>query len=187
VTTCSIQGCSSVRLHGHGLCSKHYTRQRRHGSVNVPTVRGNDSERIKVNSTVDSNGCWNWSKSTWLGYGKTVCNGRSMQAHRFAWSVLVGPIPKDMQVNHKCHNRKCVNPEHLYIGTQQDNMRDMEQAGRGVKRIGEAHPKAKLTDLDVVAIRSSIETSASLARSLHVSESLIRSVRQRKIWKHVNA
>lgn len=170
------------------MCSMHYTRIRRHGSLNASMVRGNDEERIRFNTVVDDNGCWNWRRYIHLGYGKTAYKGRMMQAHRFAWTVLRGPIPEGMQLNHTCHNRACVNPAHLYLGTQLENMEDMKRAGRSSmnRRRGERHVCAKLTEDQVRMILGSDETTASLARLHGVSESLVRAVRKRLIWRHVD-
>lgn len=90
----------------------------------------------------DSNGtgCWEWQAS-FLGesgygqffYGSISGKERSGKAHKAAWVLLRGPVPDGLQVLHKCHNRKCCNPNHLYIGTHMDNMKDRDEAGRTSK------------------------------------------------------
>lgn len=92
----------------------------------------------------DSNGtgCWEWTGSIYSsGYGQFYygeINGKEKQgkAHKAAWILLRGPVAEGMQVLHKCHNRRCCNPNHLYLGTHMDNMKDREEAGRTSK--GEA-------------------------------------------------
>lgn len=76
------------------------------------------------------NDCWNWAASTATGYGKLTINHKTVLAHRVAWNLVNGPIPKDMLVLHKCDNSLCCNPNHLSIGTQKDNVRDCSRKNR---------------------------------------------------------
>lgn len=112
-------------------------------------------ERFDASYVVDpSTGCWNWTgavgRST--GYGQIANKGVQLAAHRAAWLLFRGPIPpaktKDYFgtcVCHRCDNRRCVNPDHLFLGTHQDNMRDMIAKGRMAWR---AKPAAANTPKD---------------------------------------
>jgi len=85
-------------------------------------------------SKVDKRGaeeCWNWKASLFHGYGYYSRQSGSNKAHRVSWEFANGPIPLDKQVLHKCDNKKCVNPNHLYLGTPSDNICDAVTRGRG--------------------------------------------------------
>lgn len=101
--------------------------------------------------------CWYWVATTdQSGYGLINAMGET-RAHRLSWRLLKGNIPNGMSVLHKCDVRGCVNPEHLFLGTQLDNMRDCKQKGR-IKppkgRCGQRNPMSRLTEDNVQAIRS---------------------------------
>jgi len=137
--------------------------------------------------------CWLWTghKST-SGYGRLSRNGQLEHAHRVAWELFRGPIPQGMYVLHKCDNRICVNPEHLFIGTPGDNMQDMWNKGRHPKPQGwrgEAHPKAKLSNADIHFIRSFVPRQRgdwkSLAQRLGVDGATVRRARNRVSWIHI--
>lgn len=131
-------------------------------------------------------GCWNWVFSKRPdGYGQVSFRGRPYAAHRVSYEVYRGNIPGGLSVLHKCDNPGCVNPDHLFLGTQTDNMSDMTAKGRRAFLRGSSHGRAKLMEADIVAIRSSSETAQALADSLGVSRRLVNLIRQRKIWKHV--
>jgi hypothetical protein len=91
---------------------------------------------------------------------------RVRKAHRVSYSVFVGTIPAGMHVLHRCDVRACVNPAHLYLGTHQDNMRDMNHRGRHFRPAGAIHPRAKLTWSQVSRIRSRYGRGGVLQRDL---------------------
>src|SRR3990167_9699429 len=92
------------------------------------------------------NGCWNWTGSlNRFGYG--LASGHKIghkSAHRVSWVLYNGEIPVGMQVCHKCDNRKCVNPDHLFLGTATENAKDKYKKGRAKHPFGEGNPKSKL-------------------------------------------
>jgi hypothetical protein len=96
----------------------------------------------------------------WLWLGNRTCNhtrpclwieGKMVYAYRLAYELMTGPILTGLKVLHKCDNPMCVNPAHLFLGTQEDNMHDMRRKGRSAR--GEGHPQRKLTDDQVRYIR----------------------------------
>lgn len=86
--------------------------------------------RFMVNVQPIEIGCWMWTGGIVHGYGCWEVDGRRERAHRWAWELFVGPIPEGMHVLHRCDNPPCVNPNHLFLGTQTDNVQDMDAKGR---------------------------------------------------------
>lgn len=76
--------------------------------------------------------CWNWDGTVSMyDYGHFYVNGVCKRAHRISWEIYYGKIPKDKMVLHKCDNRRCVNPSHLYLGDNSDNMKDRSNRNSG--------------------------------------------------------
>lgn len=128
-----------------------------------------------------------WPIQTWLnkdGYGVLRVKGRKERAHRVMFSLFAPGVFAPV-VRHTCNNPACINPAHLREGTPKDNAMDRVIAGRGGNLKGECNGRAKLTDLDVIAIRSSQLSGAELARQLGVSRVLVCRIRRGQAWPHV--
>jgi hypothetical protein len=132
--------------------------------------------------------CWNWlSSKQSKGYGQ-FRHGNSMRlAHRVTWELTYGRIPLRLCVLHHCDNPLCVNPSHLFLGTQSDNMHDKFVKDRQNK--GETDGFHKLTEKDVGRIREEYVphhvTRPMLANKYHVHRRTIDSVLDGKTWRHV--
>ena len=133
---------------------------------------------------VTESGCWEWLGCKDVGgYGRVTLKKTNRLAHRCMYEHMNGEIPDGAHICHKCDNRSCINPEHLYLGTHQDNMKDRDAKGRGVVPRGEHHHKAKLTWARVREIRSTEEPANALAKKFGVCKSTIERVRRGRFWK----
>lgn len=131
--------------------------------------------------------CWEWVGARNAkgdeGYGTIWIDGAPRFAHRVSYTKHKGPIPDGMLVCHKCDNRRCINPEHLFLGSHADNMADMVSKGRAPRLRGEANGYSKLTAEAVADIRSALGVSQSaLAARYGVSQPTISLVKSGKTW-----
>jgi hypothetical protein len=143
-----------------------------------------------------TSGCWEWNACRFDdGYGRFVVNAKVVLAHRMSYQIHVGVIPDNLLVLHKCDNPPCVNPEHLFVGTHQDNTDDMIAKGRGYRGNEETRPhgescyNSKFKDGDIVSIRLRAAEGAKtkdLAKLYDVQESAIRKIITRTAWKHID-
>lgn len=153
----------------------------------------------KVNKT---EGCWLWTGARSNGYGRFSLHSRLDLAHRVAWLLTHGEIPDGLWVLHRCDNRTCVNPDHLFLGTCQDNVTDMVVKGRnshGESHYSKTHPEklargerlhsAKMTADRVVELRQRFAAGGvskmALAREYGITHPTVRRIIDRTIWRHV--
>lgn len=129
--------------------------------------------------------CWEWQAyRTSDGYGRITIDGAVVGAHRHVMGLKVGDA---MHALHRCDNPPCVNPAHLFLGSQADNVTDAARKGRMPRGIG--HRRAKLTEDDVRAIRlrtDAGETRASIADDYPVTPDVIAKIARRELWTHVD-
>lgn len=131
--------------------------------------------------------CWEWQgpMQGW-GYGALSFQGQKFGAHRVAYELHNGPIPDGMQVCHTCDNPPCCNPSHLFLGSNDDNVRDRTLKGRSAR--GERVHNAKLTRKDVVKIRSLVQAGVSrqeIAKRYGITDGYVGRLARRKAWRHV--
>lgn len=146
--------------------------------------------------------CWLWHLAQRHGYGQfALAPGKPVRAHRYAFEVTYGPIPEGMHVLHRCDTPLCVRPDHLFLGTAQDNMTDKVAKGRQAKgdrhgmRVhpetrarGEHQGNSKLTNEQAREIRRrrlSGESRKAIAMEFGVSPKLVYQIALGEIWTHV--
>lgn len=151
-------------------------------------------------------GCWNWQAALRNGYGvfaRRQPDGRylTFYAHRLSWEYTYGPIPEGLWVLHTCDNRSCVRPDHLWLGTNADNLADMRAKGRGVVPTarsgpdhhwygrnvsGERNPHARLTEADVADIRAAAagEKRNDIAQRHGITRSHVQGILSGRAWRH---
>lgn len=133
--------------------------------------------------------CWIWTGSLWpAGYGRVRRDGHQLQAHRVAFAYANGPIPEGMDVLHRCDNPPCVNADHLYLGTDADNVRDRMERGRSARQLGEACGTAKLTEALVREMRRQHAAGVGfrrLGRAFGVSKHAASLAVTGQTWGHV--
>lgn len=142
-----------------------------------------------------NSGCWLWEKSVNnRGYGLLQCGGFRGYAHRFSYATFKGDVPAGMHVCHRCDMPICVNPDHLWLGTASDNMRDCVSKSRHASdspdtnyAIGDRQGLSKLTVEDVVAIRSlgGQLSQRKIATRFGVTKNAVKLILQRRTWRHV--
>jgi hypothetical protein len=133
-------------------------------------------------------GCWNWTAGKDKnGYGQfSPYRRQNMRAHRASYELHREPIPEGLCVCHRCDNPSCINPDHLFLGTNAENTADRQAKGRQRYAIGSACGRAKLTEEEVsVILAAEGVTHRKLADRFGVTQSTISEIRSRKIWTHV--
>lgn len=132
---------------------------------------------------VPESGCWLWLRGlNTTGYGVIKVGGRDEKAHRASWEIYKGPIPRGSKVLHRCDVRSCVNPAHLFLGSQADNVRDMMAKGRGSDSKGERNANSKITAAQASEIRNSTLTLRELAEIYPIKKSMLSNIKQGKNW-----
>ena len=139
----------------------------------------------KVDKTAE---CWNWTAGRSQGYGNFgLGKGKVIRSHQMAWTLTYGPIPAGMAICHKCDNRLCCRPDHLFLGTQADNMEDMRAKARASQ--GSTRPLAKLDDTKVREMREIYAAGGigfkKLGQMYGVTAGVAHEAVTGRTWKHV--
>jgi len=151
---------------------------------------------------IRDSGCWEWTRAIATnGYGLCYIAGRQVGAHRAAYEIAFGAIPDGHFVCHRCDNRRCINPDHLFAGTQRDNVQDAITKGRMSKPPrkvpglsvanmprGTAHHNSKLTDdlvRSIVEQRLAGRNFTHIGRDFSIDASIVADICKGRIWKHV--
>lgn len=134
---------------------------------------------------IEETGCREWTGTFFnSGYGSACVEYKTYLAHRLAYLTFVGPIGQN-KVCHSCDNPKCINPSHLFLGSQQDNMDDKVKKGRQHKPKGILHGMAKLSEETVREIKASNKKNWELAEKYGIDSAQISRIRNNKAWAHI--
>ncbi len=132
-------------------------------------------------------GCWIWSYSEsngkYLKYGRQSFNGRVYHAHRLSYLLFRGPIPQGMRVCHSCDTPLCINPDHLWLGSDYQNCADKIAKGR--HQHGSRHWSAKLGESEVLEIRDSQDSFDHIAIRYGITVDNVKKIRSRRSWRHL--
>ena len=189
-TICKIAECRNPARH-LGWCRAHYRRFNRYGD---PLAGGShhykdpDQAFLARQKLNELTGCIEWNGSSdQKGYGHLRISGKLVKAHRYAWARQNGEIPKGLIIRHKCDNPKCVNIDHLEIGTHIDNVSDMDQRGRRVnaQAKGSCHVLSKVSEADIPKIRADNRRQIEIAKDYGISQAVVSKIKLRQAWGHV--
>lgn len=134
-----------------------------------------------------NSGCYLWLGSIrGQGYGSACYNKTKSSAHRISYALNCGPIPRGLQVLHRCDVRLCVNPGHLFLGTHQQNIADRDAKGRTAPVSGLKNPSVKLTEEQVEEIFHAPGIHQHIADRYRVDRSLVSGIKRGAYWPHLN-
>lgn len=186
---CTVDGCDN-KYKCSGFCSKHFQRINKHGSLKKEfhdlSIIDRFTQKTKLN---EETGCVEWiGCKIPKGYGQFVSEGISYRAHRFSYQYYIGEIPNNLFVLHKCDNPSCVNPSHLFLGTNDDNMQDMVNKKRSVHRYGEQNPSAKITEELAIEVKRMIDLNKKqkdIANTLNISSHIVSNIKRGVSWSYL--
>lgn len=179
---CAPNCCEPARC--GGKCIAHYQRFRRYNGFDLPpkpTARERFEEKCQP---IPELGCWAWTHFKRPdGYGEMTYKGRARYAQKVAWDLFRGPIPKNLHVLHTCDNRWCVNPDHLFLGTNRDNVNDKLAKGR--QPWGSQIHQSKLTKEQVLSILNDARTQRAIAEDYNICQQTVSQIKRRQSWQRL--
>lgn len=203
ITLCSFPGCGK-RHNAHSLCHGHLRQSKQPGRALTPIIRGQTSEQrfwAKVNKDGPTQAnmespCWEWTGCrNQDGYGHIAISGAVIGAHRHSFILANGPLPElpgahAACVLHRCDNPPCVRPDHLFLGTQGENIADMMQKCRANQLRGEANGAARLTEAQVREIRTLYAAGGmsrpKIAARFGICYRTVYNLTERRSWAHLS-
>lgn len=184
IKTCEIANCEKIVGRRKGVCEMHYYRMRRNKDYyqRKLTTRPIEFE-------IDGNKCFIVTSHTPLstGYLLTGKNGVRKSMHRLVYEECFGEIPLGLVVRHKCDVKNCINPEHLELGTQSDNVMDTVKRNRTLK--GAENPQSKLSEEMVRQIKAMIaegKRNCEIVKAMNVNKSTLCNIKRGVAWKHIS-
>ena len=179
---CKAEGCTVTKIKGHGYCNTHYARFKRLGTIDLVSHKQPIEERFwRFVTKLSDAECWEWQGSkNFKGYGK-LPHDNEQQAHRVSYVIFKGEIPEKTMVLHHCDNPSCVNPSHLYLGDNKQNMIDMISRDR-------ARPRGKpptLSKEQVAMIAESTDTRKDIAEKFNTSIASVDFIKSGKMYAHM--
>jgi len=152
-----------------------------------PSLAKSLEQRLMEKVARQANDCWQWTGNHHqYGYGLLKIDGKQIRAHRISWELKNGAIPAGLHILHRCDTPSCVNPDHLFLGTQADNIADKLAKGRQAR--GERLHSSKLKVVQVIEIKRLLAAGAknrTLARQFDVTPTAIRAIAAGRAWKHI--
>lgn len=145
-----------------------------------------NKEVIESTVVITEDGCWEWhacKSSVTTGYASMSLNGKSRSLHRISFEVYHRPLVQGECVLHKCDNRLCINPSHLFAGSKGDNNRDRAEKGRSSQ--GESCHLSKLTEELAREIHDAVGTYRGLGRKYGLNKGTIKQIKTEVTWKHL--
>lgn len=142
--------------------------------------------RLLRSTTVIANGCWEWqgAKSS-KGYGRIKYDGKRWATHRLMAHIQLSDVSTESVVCHRCDNTCCLNPEHLWVGTQKQNVDDRDAKGRRNQARGERQGSSKLTEIQVQKIRLDTRKQSVIAAAYGITRAHVGNLKSNRAWTHL--